>query len=468
MAKFKESLSALGFFWPEDKPQNSWPGSVSIETFPRARLHWMGVRPGDGSQPLGRMTIHGITESNEYITMLEASGTLDGIAFNSQSATEGVVITANYMLVGAEHFDDSPTVRRLRFSSAVAEHVFRLWARPDYKEIRHRRVGGSQDDRPILRKQVASYSDLDRGFRVRLLRSTVPNTMIEPTSLWTIDFLKLATPRHAVRVLHEFRSLLALICGDLIDLWDVQLDHRQGADRTSSALYFADPVKRPTKSDSFPTIPMLDIAHDRELFRRIIAGWLADTHARRICRGAFHVILQDKGTLRFGHLRELVTIIEMQASNDGIAPLPKAQSCALRAALKTTLKQFVEHQPHSVNWFETIEKRINNINYHDAKILLNKYISQLPRGLVSVSESFHRDVIDFRNTLVHDISRVSSDDYNKLAYFVAKLKALYALSDALELGARPDEVRAGSRVFSLAEHTPSDVFTAEKTKESGG
>jgi len=92
----------------------------------------MNARPGDGTQPIGRQTIHGITEDNEYITMLEASGQLGGVSFSNRSTTESVVITANCMLVGSEHFDRSRCVRRLRFSSAVVERVLRLWARPDF------------------------------------------------------------------------------------------------------------------------------------------------------------------------------------------------------------------------------------------------------------------------------------------------------------------------------------------------
>jgi ApeA N-terminal domain 1 len=468
VTKFKDSLSSLGFFWPQSKPTNKWPGILTMETFPRARLHRMEARPGDGTAPQGRMTVHGITESNEYITMLEARGTPGGLAFNSRSSTESFVIIANYMLVSREHFDDSPTVRRLSFSSAMAEHVLRLWARPDYKEIRHRRTGKSQYERPILHKQVASYVDLGSRVRVRAFRPTVPNTTIDPTSLWTIDFLEPITPRRALGVLHEFRSFLALICGDLIDLWDVQLHHRTGADRASSELYFADLVKRPTKSDGFPTLPILDIGHDRGLFRRIIAGWLADPPARRIARGAFNAILQDKGSLRFSHLRELVTIIEMLASSDGAAPLSKRQSCELRSALKATLDAFAANEADGERWRETLERRINNINYHDAKIQMKNFISRLPQGLVSVPETFHRNVIDFRNTLVHDFSRIRNEDQNKLAVYVAKLKALYALSDAVALGARMNEIREGSQFLMAAKHMPLDAFTEDSEARSDG
>jgi hypothetical protein len=161
------------------------------------------------------------------------------------------------------------------------------------------------------------------------------------------------------------------MCGDLIDLWDVQLLHKMGAEYSHSELYFADPVERPEKSDGFPILPILDIGHDRELFRRVMVHWLAEPPARRVGRGAFTAILQDKGSLRFSHLRELVTIIEMQASSDGTAPLSKAQSSALRQALKRALEEFAATEQDRESWLETIEKRIDNINYHDAKIQLN-------------------------------------------------------------------------------------------------
>ena len=63
---------------------------------------------------------------------------------------------------------------------------------------------------------------------LELSAQTVPTTTIDPMSLWTIDFMNLVTPRQALGLLHEFRSLLALICGDLIDLWDVMLVNKKG------------------------------------------------------------------------------------------------------------------------------------------------------------------------------------------------------------------------------------------------
>ena len=313
----------------------------------------MGARPGDGAPPLGRQIFHGVTESNEYVTMLEASGHFGGAAFNNQSATESIVITANYMLVGSQHFDAGPSVRRLSFSSSVVEHVLRLWASPDYKDIRHRRVGSTEYDAPILRKQVASYVDLARKIRIRAFRPTVPTSKIDPMSSLTIDFLDLVTPKHALRTLHEFRSFLTLICGVSIDVWDVQLLHKIGAGYTDSDIYFCELIKRPLKSDHLPLAPILDICRDRELFKRVIACWLAEAPARRIGRGALASIQQDKGILHPSHLCELVTIIEMQAGSDGTTPLSKEKSCALRSALMATLEEFAANETDSQSWFET-------------------------------------------------------------------------------------------------------------------
>jgi hypothetical protein len=45
--------------------------------------------------------------------------------------------------------------------------------------------------------------------------------------------------------------------------------------------------------------------------------------------------------------------------------------------------------------------------------------------------------------------------------FVAKLKAFYALSDAIALGARPSDIREGSQFFRAAKYMPKNFFTGE-------
>jgi hypothetical protein len=435
MAKFKDTLSALGHFWPSTKPDNKWPGRVYIDVFPCANLHCIGAAPGDGIRPTGRLTLHGLTEGNQCVTMLEATVGPGGYAFNSRSATQSIAATANYMLVASKHFDESASVRRVSFASSLAEHVLRLFASPDYKEIRHRRFGGSRYDIPILQKQVASYLDFERRIRVRVFRPTAPTTTIEPSSTWTIDFLRLVRPGEALRALHELRALLALICGDLIDLWDVQLLHKTGDEYTQSEIYFADPVEHPANSHRFPAVPILDIGRDRALFRRVMAAWLAEPSGRRIGRGAFTAILQDKGTLRFSHLREL----------------------------KAALEEFAAKVPDSAGWRKTLEGRINQINYHDARVKIANFIAKLPQEFVSVPETFSNDVVALRNALVHDMTRLKTDDLYRLSFFLAKLKALYALSDAIALGARPDEVSEVSRFLAPAANMPTNFFTSDRS-----
>ncbi len=148
----------------------------------------------------------------------------------------------------------------------------------------------------------------------------------------------------------------------------------------------------------------------------------------------------------------------MLASDAGATPLTKTQSAALRDAFKKVLSDFATQEADSDNWRQTIERRIDYINSYDAKIVVKNFISELPPNIVSVPDSFHSEVIDFRNTLVHDLSRIKTSDYNKLAFFVAKLKALYALSDAIALGAKASEVRTGASFFVAAEHMPLNSF----------
>jgi hypothetical protein len=197
-----------------------------------------------------------------------------------------------------------------------------------------------------------------------------------------------------------------------------------------------------------------------------MAGWLAAPPSRRIGLAAFASIEQDKGILHLNHLRELVTIIEMQVGSAGTTPLSKEKAHDLRGVLTATLKEFAAKEADSQNWFETIKKRIDNINYHDAKTKLKKFISQLPNRFISLPETFHSDVVELRNTLTHDMSRLKSADYNKLAFYVAKLKALYALNEALALGGRADEIVTRSPFLLRAERTTSDLFGEDSADDS--
>jgi hypothetical protein len=86
------------------------------------------------------------------------------------------------------------------------------------------------------------------------------------------------------------------------------------------------------------------------------------------------------------------------------------------------------------------------------KVRIAKSIEKLPKGVVAFPDSFANDVVRLRNNLVHDISRLKNEDQNRLSFFVAKLKALYALSDAMALGARPTDIRDGSSFLSGAKY----------------
>jgi ApeA N-terminal domain 1 len=462
MTEFDKSLSALGHFWPAAKPDNLWPGRVYIDTFPRATLHCIGRGPGDGSPPRGRMTIHGLTDGNQSVTMFEAAAQLGGVAFNDRTTTQRASITANYMLVASQHFDESPSVRRVSFASAMAEHVFRLRANLDYKDIRYRRAGagaGGGEDIPIFHRQAVSYVDTVRGIRIRAFRPTVPNPSIEPTSAWMINFLKPATPREALDTLFQFRALLSILCGDLVELSDVRFTHTTRF--SQSKVYFPDLVKSPTTSADFPTLPLLEIGKDPSLFRKVMSSWLSESDVRKIARGAFAAIMQDKGTMRFSHLRELVTIIEMQEEKAGTAPLTKAQARRLRSALQAALTTFADTEPNSAEWLDVIEKRIGLINSYDAKKKIANFIAGLPKGFVVLPDRFVHELVELRNTLVHDISRITANDQNKLSFFLAQLKALYALSDAMALGARQADIREGSHFLSTAMHMPINFYTGD-------
>lgn len=457
MASFKEAHSSLGYFWPKSKPANKWPGRVFIDHFPTARLHCLDNRPGGGFAPIGPQTIHGITDENEYVTMLEALRRNSITARSGESSTEVVGITANYMLVGRRHFDESASVRRLIFSSSMVEHVLRLQA-TNYRDIRHRRRRGSSYEFAYLQKQVASYVDLAHKLRFRVFRSRVPNIGDVPLSHLVIDFLSLATPKRALTVIHEFRNLLTLICGDLVDLCDVHLVHKHDSYYSVSDLYFPDQVKTPARGYNFPTLPIADICGNRALFQMVLGNWLAETEARRIGRGALASILLDRGNTRLDHLRELVTIIEMQVDGEGTTPLSREQSRELRSALKSTLDVFAEKEADSVSWLRIIQGRIDNINYYNTAKKLEKFISGLPPDFVRLPDGFANRVTELRNSLVHDMSRLKSNDYNRMAFFVEKLKALYALADVIALGAKVEEILKGSQLLRAADYVTPNVF----------
>jgi hypothetical protein len=56
------------------------------------------------------------------------------------------------------------------------------------------------------------------------------------------------------------------------------------------------------------------------------------------------------------------------------------------------------------------------------------------------------------------MTRLTNTHYSRLAFFVAKLKAAYAVNDDIALGARAEEIRTGSLFLVRAEHMPADKF----------
>jgi hypothetical protein len=107
---------------------------------------------------------------------------------------------------------------------------------------------------------------------------------------------------------------------------------------------------------------MIDIARRKDLFRRILRNWLTESPSTRTTRGAFVAVVSDKGFLRPGHLRELVTIIETRGGTEDTAPLRRDVSKVLREKLNVILEEFALTQCDSDVWVDVIRRRINNIN----------------------------------------------------------------------------------------------------------
>jgi hypothetical protein len=464
MGSFKSTLSELGFFWPSGKPDNKWPGRVFVDGFPRARLHCLNGAPGDGIVPEGRGTLHGITEDNECVTMLDALVSPGRISANKIATTVSLSVTANSMLVGNRHLDGSRTVRRVTFASSWVDRTQRLGAE-DYSDLRQRATEGFRGKRPILSRQAVSYVDFARRMRIRIWRSTVPISGVEPGSKIAIDFLDLVTPDHALRVLHYFRDLLSVLCGGLIDLWNVEFLHHIGAERAESLVYFSDPIERPQKQRGFMDAPMVEFARNKPLFRKLIRNWLAEPQGRRIARAAFEDILRDKGVLRLSQHRELVTIIELLGKTKGSSPMTKAKAREVRAALRKALEECAANGATNQAWVDTIRARIDNINYHDAAIVVQNFLDELPSGFIDFPPTFAKDVVELRNTVTHNLGNIKNSDFNRLAFFVAKLRAAIALSDVISLGASPSDVRKDADLIRLADRTPSEAFGPLKDDE---
>jgi len=288
---------------------------------------------------------------------------------------------------------------------------------------------------------------------------------VEPGSKIAIDFLDLATPSRALKVLHYFRDLLSVLCGGLIDLWNVEFLHHIGAERAESLVYFSDPIERPQTRREFMDTPLVEFARNKLLFRRLMGNWLAEPQGRRIARAAFEDILRDKGVLRLSHHRELVTIIELLGKTKGSAPLTKVKAQQVRAALQKALDECAAKDESSGSWVDAMRARIANIKYHDATIVVQNFLNALPPGFVSFPPTFAADVVKLRNTLTHNLGDVKNSDFNRLAFFIAKLKAAIALSDVMSLGASPSAVRKDADLIRLADRTPPEAFGSLNDEE---
>ena len=64
------------------------------------------------------------------------------------------------------------------------------------------------------------------------------------------------------------------------------------------------------------------------------------------------------------------------------------------------------------------------------------------------------------------MSRLNNSDYNKLGFLGAKLKAVYAVSDAVALGAKANEIITRSAFLLRAEHMPLNIFSDDTADDS--
>ena len=62
MAKFEESLSSQGYFWPQGKPGAKLPGRLFMETFPTIRVYRMSGDSGAITSQRRRFSILSCTK----------------------------------------------------------------------------------------------------------------------------------------------------------------------------------------------------------------------------------------------------------------------------------------------------------------------------------------------------------------------------------------------------------------------
>jgi ApeA N-terminal domain 1 len=381
--------------------------------------------------------------------MLEALFYERGLATSAASSTYKIGATSNFMLLGKAHFSDEKSVKRLTFSSSIIQHVFRLY--PDVSSA-PRVITSHGFRRRVYHKLIVSYVNFKHRVRFRIFRSILPSIGIEPTSTLMVDFYDAITPSEALKFLYNFRQLMTVICGGLIDLWNVNI-LLQAENRLSDAeLYFADIVEKPDNSTHFPVSPLINITKDQGIFARVLSKWLDEPELMRISRGAFGSIISDRGFIRPGHLKDLITLVEMRQGTRGSKPLDKATSKKLRNKLIETLEQFAIGQENSECWIDLMRARIERINSYDTTITVINFIENLPEGFVETESSFPKDVTQLRHALTHELTRFTAKDQSKLNYYITKLKALFVLNDAISLGASQEEISPVSAFFVAAKY----------------
>jgi hypothetical protein len=189
MDGFRESRSALGYFWQNNKPDNKWPGRVYIDQFPKVDLHCLDRAPGDGEIPRGSQTVLGITDDNQYVTMLEALLYERGLATSTASSTYRIGATSNFMLVGKSHFSNEKSVKRLTFASSIIQHVeMRQGTRGSkpldkstFKELRNNLI-------EALEQFATGHEDSE--FWIDLMRARIARLNSHDTKITIINFIK--------------------------------------------------------------------------------------------------------------------------------------------------------------------------------------------------------------------------------------------------------------------------------------
>ena len=88
--------------------------------------------------------------------------------------------------------------------------------------------------------------------------------------------------------------------------------------------------------------------------------------------------------------------------------MTKAKAREVMAALRKALDECAAKDALGGSWVEAIRARINNINYHDAAIVVGNFLDELPAGFINFPPAFAADVVELRNTLTHNLGNVAA------------------------------------------------------------